>query len=307
MATEVAVKTDVKVVRKSTWKKKSRWYFWGLAFLLPEVIIFSLFLWMPIIKGIIFSFQQIDFVNPNTFVGLDNYREILALSQFKTAIINTLSYMALCLVIGFWVPALTAICVSELRKFQGIARVIGYLPSIIPSIVLYGMWTWFYDPIGPINSALMSLHLDKISFFSNHMAMISIVIMETWQQFGAAVLIYLAGIMSIPKDLYEAAEIDGASVLQRIRHITLPGIKKLLALMLILQLINTSQGFQAQMAMTDGGPNNATLTYMLMATRQAFVNMDFGKASAMGVMMFIALLGLSFLYQKLQRRGVGHE
>lgn len=285
-------------------KKKRNWnlYMWGTLFVLPEIIVFILFLWIPIIKGVLFSFQEVDFVKGNVYVGLRNYIDITSSSDFYIAIKNTLYYMGLCVVIGFWVPAAVAIAVSELRRFQGLARVAGYMPSIIPAIVLYGMWVWFYDPIGPINAFLTGIGLPAADFFTKGMSMISIVIMETWQNFGGAVLIYLASVVGIPKDLYEAAEIDGASVWQRIKFITLPHIRSLLLLMFLLQIINTSQSFQAQLAMTAGGPDNATLTYMLLMNRHAFTYLNFGRATAMGTMMFVVMMVLSFFYLKMQKR-----
>ncbi|SFL21119.1 multiple sugar transport system permease protein [Paenibacillus sp. 1_12] len=284
-------------------RKKINRYLWGTLFVLPELILFFIFLWVPIFKGILYSFYSIDFVDGNQFIGLVNYLNIAHDDLLLTSIINTLYYMALGVVLGFWIPPLVAIAVTELKWFQGAARIIGYLPSAVPAIVLYGMWLWFFDAVGPINSLLDSLGITKVDFFSPHMSMISIVLLETWQSFGAATLIYIAAIVSIPKDLYEAAEIDGASVWQRMRYITLPSIRTLMLLLLLLQLITTSQGFQAQLSMTDGGPNNATLTYLLWINHTAFRDLDFGKASAMGSLMFFVLILLSVLYNLLQRRG----
>jgi multiple sugar transport system permease protein len=286
----------------TTARKKISWYLWGTLFILPEIILFFIFLWVPIFKGIFYSFYNIDFVDGNHFIGLANYLNIFQDSLLFTSIKNTLYYMTLGVVLGFWIPPLVAIAVTELKWFQGAARIIGYLPSAVPAIVLYGMWMWFFDAVGPINSLLANLGISKVEFFSPHMSMISIVLLETWQSFGAATLIYIAAIVSIPKDLYEAAEIDGASVWQRIRFITLPSIKMLLMLLLLLQLITTSQGFQAQLSMTDGGPDNATLTYLLWMNHTAFRDLDFGKASAMGSLMFFVLILLSVLYNLLQRR-----
>ncbi|MBC8017307.1 MAG: sugar ABC transporter permease [Verrucomicrobia bacterium] len=283
-------------------RRKFKFRLWGTLFVLPEIIIFLLFLWVPIIKGIIYSFYNIDFVNGNTFAGLQNYIDVFHSSDFPIAIRNTLYYMLLCVVIGFWVPAVVAIGISELRRFQGFARVAGYLPSVIPSIVLYGMWVWFYDPIGPINTLLSHFGVEGIDFFSKSMSMLSIVLMETWQGFGGAVLIYIASIVGIPKDLYEAAEIDGASVWQRIRNITLPSLKPQLILMFLLQIISTSQSFQAQLAMTGGGPDNATLTYMLLMNREAFTYLHFGKATALGSLMFGVMVLISIVYLKMQNR-----
>ncbi|MCL6458300.1 MAG: sugar ABC transporter permease [Gorillibacterium sp.] len=275
-----------------------------MIFLLPALIIFGLFLWTPIVKGIVYSFLNVDFINGNKFVGLTNYREVLAGSDMLTAVRNTLYYMFLGVLIGFWIPSVVAIAISELRRFQGAMRLIIYLPNIVPAVVLYGMWMWLYDPIGPFNQMLSWFGATSVPWLTDKSwAMLSIVLAETWQGFGATTLIYLAAVVGIPKDLYEAAEIDGAGVFQRIRHITIPGIRHIYVLMFIMQLIGVSQGFQSQMAMTGGGPNNATLTYMYQIINQAFSYYDYGKASAMGVLMFIVLTTLSIVLYYLQGRG----
>ncbi|WP_261808097.1 carbohydrate ABC transporter permease [Paenibacillus sp. N3.4] len=217
-------------VAASSTKKKINWYFWGTLFIFPEVVLFILFLWMPIVKGIFYSFYNVDFVDGNHFIGFVNYLNIFHDELLWTTIKNTLIYMGLGICLGFWVPPFIAIAVSELKWFQGLARIVSYLPSAVPAIVLYGMWQWLFDAVGPINSFLQTIGIGKIEFFSPKMATLSIVLLETWQTFGSATLIYIAAIVGIPRDLYEAAEIDGASVWQRIRHITLPSIKTLMML-----------------------------------------------------------------------------
>ncbi|QGQ94381.1 sugar ABC transporter permease [Paenibacillus psychroresistens] len=280
-------------------------HFWGYVFLLPALYVFIQFLWVPIVKSFFYSVQIIDFVNGNTYVGFDNFKRALHNPDLLVAIKNTAMYMGMGVVVGFWVPIFFAIAISEMRKFQGFARVAAYLPNVIPIVVLYGLWQYLYDPdIGPFNYFLGKLGIGSISFLSDEKwSMISIVFMETWQSFGGAMLIYLAAVLSIPRDWYEAAEIDGAGVWARIRHITLPAISNLMILMLILQLIATSQGFQAQQALLEGGPGTATLTYSLLIIRYAFTDQDYGTASAMGVMMFFLLSGLAIMQFKLFTRG----
>ncbi|MEF2244130.1 sugar ABC transporter permease [Paenibacillus sp. IITD108] len=286
-----------------TFAKKIKDYGWGLAFLLPAIAVFCVFLWTPIVKGIFYSFMNVDFVKGNSFIGFDNYRDIFASSVLAKSVLNTLYYMFLCILIGFWVPSIVSIAVSELRWFKGAMRLIVYLPNIVPAVVLYGMWQWLYDPLGPANQIMSWFGSQQIMWLTDKsMAMISIVIAETWQSFGTAALIYLAGIVSIPKDLYEAAEMDGAGILQRIRYITIPGIKHLYILLFILQLIGTSQGFLTHMALTGGGPNNTPLTYMYQIINEAFTNLNYGRASAMGVLMFIVLASLSIIMFSIQGR-----
>jgi multiple sugar transport system permease protein len=270
---------------------------------LPAAVLFILFLWVPIVKGVVFSFENVDFVKGNSFVGLDNFRTVFQDPEIGVSVRNTLYYMGLCLVIGFWVPILFAIIISEIRRVQGFVRIAAYLPNVIPLVVLYGLWRWIYDPVGPINAALQWLGLGQVLFMTDtHWSMASLVIMETWQQFGSAMLIYLAAVLSVPKDWYEAAEIDGAGVWARVRHITLPSIRNLIGLLFILQLIATSQGYQSQLAMLDGGPMNATMTYGLKIVKYAFTQQNYGVASAMGVLMFIVLGFLAVIQFRMNNR-----
>jgi len=281
------------------WKK----YVWGYLFLLPAVAVFFTFLWMPIGKGILFSFYHIDFVKGDSFVGWENYERVFKDPDVLTAAKNTIYYVFLGLAIGFWVPIAFAIAISEMRRMQGIARIAAYLPYVVPVVVLYGLWRWLYDPVGPINALLTKIGLEPVLFLTNKAwSMISIVIMETWQSFGSALLIYLAAVLSIPRDWYEASEIDGAGIWQRIRHITLPSIRNQIVLLLLLQLIATSQNFQTHYAVLDGGPNNATLTYALLVIRYAFTRQDYGTASALGVLMFIVLCGLAILQNRMSNK-----
>lgn len=287
--------------QRSVWSKG---YLWGFLFVLPALATFTLFLWLPIFKGVLNSFYYVDFVKGDSFVGFDNYKTIFSDPDVLTSIKNTLYYMGLALAIGFWVPILFALCISEMRRFQGFARVAAYLPYVVPFVVLYGVWRWLYDPVGPINALLKAIGLGQINFMVDRSwSMISIVIMETWQSFGSAMLIYLAAILSVPRDWYEAAEIDGAGIWQRIRHITLPAIRNQIVLLLMLQLISTSQGFQTHYAMLDGGPNNATLTYALLIVKYAFVRQDYGVASALGVLMFLALSIFAIIQYRVNNKG----
>ncbi|SET58784.1 multiple sugar transport system permease protein [Paenibacillus sp. NFR01] len=304
MSQTAVMEKDVQAKLKGMPYKEKRWkkHLWGYLFLVPALAIFIMFMWVPIFKGFLYSFYTVDFVKGNTFVGFDNYHRALTDPDVWTALKNTFYYMGLCLIIGFWVPIAFAIAISELRKFGGFVRVAAYLPYVMPAVVLYGLWRWLYDPVGPINALLGSLGLDNVAFLTDsRWSMISLVFMETWQQFGSGMLIYLAAVLSIPRDWYEAAEIDGAGVWARIRHITLPSMRNLIILMLILQIISTSQGYQSQMALLDGGPNNTTLTYALLIVKYAFTRLDYGTATALGMLMFVVLGGLGILQFKLNK------
>ncbi|MBW7459204.1 sugar ABC transporter permease, partial [Paenibacillus sepulcri] len=154
-------------VHKSGIYKLLRKNMWGYLFILPAALIFIAFLWMPIIKGFVYSFQHVDFVNGTEFIGLANYKTVFQNPDVGKAVKNTLYYMLLGLLIGYWIPILFAIAISELKKFQGFARVAAYLPNVLPVVVLYGLWRWFYDPVGPINATLSQAGADQIAFLTD--------------------------------------------------------------------------------------------------------------------------------------------
>ncbi|MDI6783253.1 MAG: sugar ABC transporter permease, partial [bacterium] len=160
------------------------------------------------------------------------------------------------------------------------------------------------DPgTGLANLILNYLHLPTSQWLlSEKTAMFSLVIMATWQGAGATAIIYLAGLQGISEELYEAAEIDGASIRQRMLHITIPQIRPVMLIMLLLQIIGTFQVFGEPLIMTKGGPNNATLTIMLLIYRYAFTYVQFGAAAAISLCLFMVLLILTVIYFRLTKR-----
>jgi multiple sugar transport system permease protein len=165
------------------------------------------------------------------------------------------------------------------------------------------LWQYFYDPgDGLFNRVLRTVHLPTSQWVeSPRMAMISLVLVATWMNMGAAVILYLAGLKAIPSELYEAAEIDGATVWQRFRHITLPSMRYLLLVLLLLQVIATMQVFTEPYLLT-GTTDPATVTVMVLVYRYAFsVNQDIGLAAAMSMVLFVVLAVLSAVYLWLTR------
>jgi multiple sugar transport system permease protein len=275
------------------------------AFLCAALVVFGVFSWYPIVRGVLLSFQQVNFVGPPTWVGLDNFRTLFADPLFAKAWLNTLEFTGYALVFGFAVPFAVAVVLNELRHAKAYFRLVVYLPVMLPPIVAALLWKWFYDP-GPglFNSALGALHLPQPQWLdSTSTAMLSLVLVATWANMGGATLIYLAALQTIPGELYEAAELDGASVWQRIRHVTIPQTKFVLAMLLLLQVVATMQVFTEPYVMTGGGPQDSTVTVLLLIYRYAFVYNDFGTASAMSVLLFVVLGAFSATYLRLSRRG----
>lgn len=273
------------------------------AFLGAGIVVFALFSWYPIVRGWLLGFQQVNFAQPAQWVGLDNFRRLFDDPLFATAWQNTAWFTLLALVFGFAAPFFTAVILNELRFGRGYLRMTVYLPVMLPPIVTMLLWRWFYDP-GPglFNNALEVLHLPAQQWLeSEHLAMVSLVLVSTWANMGTTTLIYLAALGNIPGQLYEAAELDGASIRQRLWHVTLPQMRFILMITLLLQVLGTMQVFIEPYILTGGGPDDATVTVLLLLFRYAFVYGDFGLASAMSVLLFVVLGLFSLVYLRLTR------
>jgi multiple sugar transport system permease protein len=273
------------------------------AFLAAGIICFALFSWYPLVRGVILSFQQVNFVSDPYWVGLDNFKALFADPLFFTAWKNTLVFTGLALILGFLLPLLMAILLNEFRHFSGFFRVLVYLPVMLPPIVSALLWRYFYDPgNGLFNSLLRGVGLPESQWTqSSRTAMISLVLLSTWANLGGAVLMYLAALQGISGDLYEAAELDGATIWQRLRFVTLPQMRFIMLVLLLLQVIATMQVFIEPFALT-GTSNPDTVTVLVLVYRYAFtVNNDFGLAAAMSVLLFVVLGAFSALYLRLTR------
>lgn len=215
------------------------------AFLVAGLLCFGLFSWWPLVKGIVLSFQQDNFVTDPIWVGFDNYRAVLDDPLFGTAWLNTLEFTGLALLFGFAVPFVMALVINEFRHAKGFFRFAVYLPVMLPPIVSVLLWQYFYDPgTGLFNAVLSGVGLPTSDWTqSPKMAMISLVLVSTWANMGGATIMYLAGLAGIPGDLYEAAELDGASIWQRIRHVTIPQMRFIMLVLLLLQIVATMQVF----------------------------------------------------------------
>ncbi|MCQ8192620.1 sugar ABC transporter permease [Streptomyces sp. RCU064] len=276
----------------------------ALAFLLPALFCFGYFAWWPLVRGLELSFQQTNLVDPAQWVGLSNFQHVLDDPMLATAVKNTLLFAGLALVIGFPLPLLLAVQMSTLRRLAGLYRYLVYLPVMLPPVVGVLLWQMFYDPDhGLFNKVLGLVGLGPYPWLqSTHSAMLSLVLESTWAGMGSATLIYLAALTRVPPELYEAAETDGARIWRRMWHITLPQLRGTVLLLLLMQLIGTLQVFAEPYLMTDGGPENATVTVLLLIYRYAFIDGDYGAASAMSLLLAAALSLLSAVYLWSTRR-----
>jgi multiple sugar transport system permease protein len=276
----------------------------GYLFLLPAVAIFGLFVWYPILLGFVMSFQSIDMISPAIGVGWANYHKVFSDPLFAVAWRNTLAFTGYALLFGYVVPLVFALVINEMRHFKGLFRLAFYLPVMLPPIVVAFLWLWLYNAdSGLINALLHVFNLPAGLWLVNQATVLpALVVVATWGAAGSAMLIYLAALQGVPASLYEAAEIDGSNLWQRIWHITLPTIRPIMLLMLVLQIIATMQVFTEPFTITGGGPNNATITVLMLIYRYTFQDAEFGEASALGVILFLVLAVFALIYLRMTSR-----
>jgi multiple sugar transport system permease protein len=287
---------------------KSRRRSWiGLLFLLPAFLVFGLFQWYPIVNNFLLAFQEYTPGMDPTWIGLANYQAVLGDDRLWQALQNTFSYVGVCLVIGFAFPIAVAIAISLLRKGKGFFRLAIYVPNIIPAIATYIIWGWIFNPqFGLLNQIGGWFGAEPVQWLvDKNLVLVSLAFMATWAGFGSTAVLYMASLTAISPEMYEAAEIEGAGIWQRIRYITLPSLLPTISLMLILQLLATFQILQEPFVMTSGGPNDSSLSVMLLSYQYAFNNVEFGKAGALGSLLFLMLMGLSFYY--VRRSGLAEK
>ncbi|MEW2384836.1 sugar ABC transporter permease [Micromonospora sp. NPDC047707] len=271
--------------------------------MIGAVLCFAVFAWYPMVRGVVMSFQRTR-RGETTWVGWDNYVRILDDPSFWTAWKNTFHFTILALVLGYAVPFFVAILLNELRHAKGYLRILVYLPVMLPpASALYLFKFYAYDPsdAGLFNAILKALHLPTSQWMqSPEMTMPAMVIASTWMNMGGAVLIYLAALQNIPGELYEAAELDGAGIWRRIRHVTIPQTRLILALLALLQIVATMQLFIEPLILANGaGAEDSATSVAYLIYQHGFFQNDLNGAAALGVIMLVVLAGFSAGYLRL--------
>jgi multiple sugar transport system permease protein len=276
----------------------------GWLIMLPTIILFAFFVWEPLLESIRLSLYSAKGIRLEEFVGFNNYKLVLNHPDFMAAFGNTFKYILWSLVIGFFVPIILAILISETVHFKSLFKVGVYFPNIMPGMATVMMWGFFYRPgsTGVLNILLSKLSMGPMDWLTNPKLTIPLIVISmTWKGAGATALIYMAGINGINSELYEAATLDGAGIRQRIRYITLPNIFSLGKTLLILQIISVFQILYEPLVMTNGGPNNASISIMQLVYNYAFRDFNYPAAAALSVMICIILVILSGLYFKMTK------
>jgi multiple sugar transport system permease protein len=278
----------------------------ALGFLAPFVILYLLFVIGPALYGLLMSFFDTSLVRPGlgTFAGLRNYAEALGSSDFWSSLWHTVWFTILTtpplVVIGF-VFALLAERASHGKWFFRLAF---FAPYILPSAVMALIWVWLYTPdLGLISAALAKIGITAPTWLGDpNWAMISIAIATIWWTLGFNFVLYLAGLQDIPRELYEAASMDGAGPFQQIRHITIPLLARTTTLVIVLQVIASLKVFDQMYIMTGGGPNFSTRPALQYIYDIGFTDYRVGYGAAASTLFFILVLAVSMVWFVMTRR-----
>lgn len=278
------------------------WMAWCL--MIPTLILFVFFAWMPLVEGIILSFFQTKGYEVVKFIGFGNYRDVINDRAFVAALVNCFKYLGWSLVLGFCLPIIVAIMINEVVHGGSAMRVAIYFPGMVPGVAVAMMWTFLLDPGagGIINTILNALGLPMSQMLQDSKLTIPLIVMTmTWKGFGGTAIMYLASLQGVNQELYEAAIMDGAGIFKRVRHITLPSIYPIISLMFIMQIIGVFQVMYEPLMMTSGGPNNASMSLLLLGYQYGFTYMKAGHSMAVSSITFVIILALVVVYFRVQK------
>lgn len=281
--------------------------------LFPAVASLLLWSYYPLARGLIIAFQDYRIVQPAQWVGLDNFVAVFSQPVFWKSLGNTFLYVGLSLGIGFFLPVFLALALNEIPRLQTFFRTVFYLPAMTSPIVIAFLWRQFYDKseTGILNSVLAP-GIDGWNWLSHFwgaqalpkandwlgdptLAMFAVVLPGIWAGAGPGSILYLAALRNIPTERYEAADLDGASWMSKIRHIVFPGMKNLILINLVGVFIASFKAMEPVFILTGGGPLNATRTIGLDVWENAFMFLKFGYATAVAWTMGVILIGFAAL------------
>jgi multiple sugar transport system permease protein len=281
---------------------------WGILMALPAILGFAIFTIGPMVASFFFSLTDWQIGGSPSFVGLDNYSAMVNDELFWKSLSATTYYtlgaVPLTLIVSFAV----AMLLNQKARGLSLWRTIFYLPTLVPAIANVVLWIWIFNPdFGLLNSMLRQTGLPESSWiYGEKSAVPSLILMSVWG-FGNTMVIFLAGLQGVPRQLYEAVAIDGGGTWARFRHVTLPFMTPVIFYNLVTGVIGTFQVFNQAYIMTQGGPNNATEFYIYYLYTKAFTDSEIGYASALAWVLFVIVLVITVLLFRNARRWVYYE
>lgn len=276
---------------------QNNWKITPYLFLFPAILLLTIFFFLPFFQTIIYSFQDYsnDIYTP-VFGTLSNYKTLYHSPVFVKSLINTFYFLILTTPFLVVFPLFLAILINQKIRGKTFYKLIIYLPVVVSIVVVAIAFKWLYAPNGLLNYFMEILNLPQISWLSSpRVAMISVALVTIFKGVGYYMMIYLASLMSVPKELYEAAEIDGANEFQKHLTVTIPHIIPTIALVSTISAISALKVFVEIYVMTKGGPLDSTKTIVYYIYERAFENLDIGIASAACVVLLIVVMIFSII------------
>lgn len=274
---------------------------WGYIFIIVALIVFCMFTLYPVISAFIISFQKYRPLGPE-WIGLDNYKSLFTDALFGKSIINTVVYTVCSVPVSLCISFIIAILIYPFKKWlQTIFKAVFYLPAIASGVALSVVWLWIYDPLpeGLFNKILELFGATNQNWLgSSKTAMLSLLIMTWLSSHGTSIIIYIAALLGIPDSYFEAADLDGATFLNKLRYIVIPLVKPTTLFLLVTGIIGSFQVFMNAYMMTGGGPDNATTMVGLLIFNNAFVYSKFGVAAAQSLVLAFIIVIISIIQFK---------
>jgi multiple sugar transport system permease protein len=283
-------------------KKKTA--FWVAVFLLPNLIGFLTFIVFPLLSSLAISFTNWDLISTMEFVGIDNYKHLIADKEFWAAFTHTITfiigYLPLVMIFGL----ACALMLNRKLKLRAFFRAAYFLPVVTSWVAVSLVWKWLFNPsYGLINYFLSFVGIEELNWLQDEsLAMPAIIITSVWKDIGFVMVLFLGGLQNISTSYYEAADIDGANSWKKFWNITLPLLTPTTFFVTIISLINSFQVFDQVMIMTEGGPGGATNVLVQNIYNHAFRYFEMGYASAMSWILFIVIFVITLIQMKMQKR-----
>ncbi|MGE3794815.1 MAG: carbohydrate ABC transporter permease [Dehalococcoidia bacterium] len=293
-------------------KRRSKTSEYGLflLFVAPNLLLLLVFVYRPLAETVRLSLYDWDLISPvKTSVGLDNYRDYLSNETNRYIIRNTL-FFSLTTVAGTIVIGMALALLLNERLFgRNQARTILFAPYVVSAAAIGIVWLFVFDPrFGLVSAVLARLGIDSPNWYNDpNFAMPMIMIVFVWKHLGYATVVYLAGLQAIPSDLYEAAKVDGAGSWNRFRHVVLPHLSPMTFFLLVTLFLSSMQVFDVIRVMTRGGPLDSTKTMVYQIYEEGFVNFRVGDASTVACVLFVFLLGITWLQIRFIERRVHYS
>ncbi|HEV2527473.1 MAG TPA: sugar ABC transporter permease [Thermomicrobiales bacterium] len=276
-----------------------------LLFILPNLVLFTTFSFWPLFFNVYLSLTSWNFLTPTRdFIGLDNYRYLFGNNEFWTVMRTTLIYTIGAVGGAVSLGLLSALLLNQKLKFRTPVRAMIFAPTLLSGVAISIVWFYIFDPrVGLLREMLGWIGVGSPPWLRDpQWALVSVIIVYVWKNLGFAAVIYLAGLQGIPKDLYEAAKVDGANAFQRFFAVTWPQLGSIHFFVMVTSILGTLQSFDIIRTLTAGGPVNATTNLIYYTYQQSFINNNAGRGASAAMVLFAVMLAVTVIQYRISER-----